>query len=284
MIALGLALGASIAWGGSDFLAGLAARRLPVVTVLLLSQGAGLVLLLVLLAASGEPAPPAAAAAAAAAAGLAEVLGFMTLYRSLAVGPMSVVAPISSLAAIVPVGFALAGGELPSSRVAVGLGIALAGGALASLDGDPSHRGRARVAPGAALAALAALSFGAFFVAIDAAADRGGAGWAVSVDRAASFAALAVIVVVGRRGLAFRRRDLRAAGVVGVLDAGANVLFAVALTEGLASTVSVIGSLYPVTTIVLATIVLRERPRLVQTLGIVYVLYGVGLVTAWGGA
>jgi drug/metabolite transporter (DMT)-like permease len=284
MVALGLALGASIAWGGSDFLAGLAARRLPVLTVLLLSQGAGLVLLLVLLAASGGPVPPAAAVAAATAAGLAEVLGFMTLYRSLAVGPMSVVAPIASLAAIVPVGFAVAGGGLPSSRVAVGLGIALAGGALASLEADPARRGRPRVARGAVLAALAALSFGAFFVAIDAAADRGGAGWAVSVDRAASFAALAMIVVVGRRGLAFRRGDLRAAGVVGVLDAGANVLFAVALTEGLASTVSVIGSLYPITTIGLATIVLRERPRLVQTMGVVYVLYGVGLVTAWGGA
>ena len=75
MVALGLALGASIAWGGSDFLAGLAARRLPVVTVLLLSQGAGLVLLLVLLAVSGDPAPRAAAVAAATAAGLAEVLG-----------------------------------------------------------------------------------------------------------------------------------------------------------------------------------------------------------------
>jgi drug/metabolite transporter (DMT)-like permease len=284
MVALGLALGASIAWGGSDFLAGLAARRLPVLAVLLLSQGAGLVLLLVLLAASGDPVPPAGAVAAATAAGLAEVLGFMTLYRSLAVGPMSVVAPISSLAAIVPVGFAVAGGELPSSRVAVGLGIAIAGGALASLEADPAKRGRPRVARGAALAALSALSFGAFFVAIDAAADRGGAGWAVSVDRAASFAALAMIVVVGRRGLGFRRGDLRAAGAVGVLDAGANVLFAVALTEGLASTVSVIGSLYPVTTIVLATIVLRERPRLVQTMGVVYVLYGVGLVTAWGGA
>jgi drug/metabolite transporter (DMT)-like permease len=281
MVALGLALGASIAWGGSDFLAGLVARRLPVLTVLLLSQGAGLALLLGLLAVAGERPPPLGAAVIAAGAGLAEVIGFMALYRSLATGPMSVVAPLSSLAAVVPLGLAAAVGDLPSPRVVLGLAIALAGGVLAALEVDPHDRARRRVAPGAALAALSALGFGAFFVAIDAAADRGGAAWAVSVNRASSFAMLALIIAVSRRGLGFRAGDLRMAAVVGLLDAGANVLFAVALTEGFASTVSVIGSLYPVTTVVLATIVLRERPRLVQTMGIVYVLYGVGLVTAW---
>jgi hypothetical protein len=73
--------------------------------------------------------------------------------------------------------------------------------------------------------------------------------------------------------------DVRAAGVVGLLDAGANAPFALALTEGLASTVSVVGSLYPVTTVVLAA-----RPRAVPALGVLGVLVGVGLVSVWGGA
>src|SRR3954452_9582070 len=119
MLALVLALGAGVAWGGSDFLAGLASRRLPVLAVLIGSQAAGLVLLLGLLGVAGGPPPapgslpPAPAArgawrfgrpgvpggpppaagslAPAAAAAVAELLGFAALYKSLALGPMSVV-------------------------------------------------------------------------------------------------------------------------------------------------------------------------------------------------
>jgi drug/metabolite transporter (DMT)-like permease len=123
-----------------------------------------------------------------------------------------------------------------------------------------------------------------FFVAIDVAANEGGVSWAVSVNRATSFAALIVVIAISRRGLACCAGDLRTAGVVGLLDAGANALFALALTEGLASTVSVIGSLYPVTTVVLADVLLRERPRALQALGVLGVLVGIGVVSAWGGA
>jgi drug/metabolite transporter (DMT)-like permease len=145
-------------------------------------------------------------------------------------------------------------------------------------------RGRPRVAPGAILAAASALGFGLFFVSIDHAARVGGVAWAVSVTRATSLTALVLAIAVGRRGVACCAGDLRAAGIVGLLDAGANALFALALTEGLASTVSVIGSLYPVTTVVLATVLLRERPRAVQALGHGAVLVGVGLVSACSGA
>jgi drug/metabolite transporter (DMT)-like permease len=156
--------------------------------------------------------------------------------------------------------------------------------AACSSRSSPARRAWRGAASRAALAALAALGFGAFFVAIDVAADEGGVAWAVSLTRATSFAALVVVIVVGRRGLACCAGDLRAAGAVGLLDAGANALFALALTEGLASTVSVIGSLYPVTTVVLAAVLLRERPRAAQALGVLGVLVGVGFVSAWGGA
>jgi drug/metabolite transporter (DMT)-like permease len=283
MVALGLALGASIAWGGSDFLAGLAARRLPVLTILVLSQGAGLVLLLVLLALAGQPAPPGEAVLIAAGAGLAEVLGFAALYRSLAIGPMSVVAPLASLAAVVPVAAGIAGGERPQAVAGIGLALAVGCGALVAFEHDPDRR-RRRVAPGAALAAFSALAFGAFFVATNAASDAGGVAWTVAVNRSTSFAALALVVAIGRRGLTYHSADLRPAVIIGLLDAGANALFALALTHGMTSTVGVIGSLYPVTTVVLATLVLRERPRPLQGLGVAGVLVGVGLVIAWGGA
>jgi drug/metabolite transporter (DMT)-like permease len=284
MVALGLALGASIAWGGSDFLAGLVTRRLPVLTVLVLSQAAGLVLLLVLLALAGQPPPPGEAVLIAAGAGLAEVVGFAALYRSLAVGPMSVVAPLASLAAVVPVAAGIAGGERPHAVVALGLALAIGCGALVAFEHDPQDRRHRRVAPGAALAAFSALAFGAFFVGTDAASHAGGVAWTVAVNRSTSFAALTLVVVIGRRGLSYQATDLRPAAVIGLLDAGANALFALALNRGMTSTVGVVGSLYPITTVVLAAIVLHERPRAPQALGVAGVLVGIGLVTAWGGA
>jgi drug/metabolite transporter (DMT)-like permease len=284
MVALGLALGASIAWGGSDFLAGLVTRRLPVLTVLVLSQAAGLVLLLILLALAGQPPPPADAVLIAAGAGLAEIAGFAALYRALAIGPMSVVAPLASLAAIVPVAAGVAGGERPAPAVAVGLALAVGCGALVAFEHDPEGRRRRRIAPGAALAGFSALAFGAFFVGTNAASDAGGVAWTVAVNRSTSFAALALAMAIGRKGLTYRSADLRPAVVIGLLDAGANALFALALTRGMTSTVGVIGSLYPVTTVILATLVLRERPRTLQALGVAGVLVGVGLVIAWGGA
>jgi drug/metabolite transporter (DMT)-like permease len=284
MMALGLALGAAVAWGGSDFLAGLASRRLPVLDVLAVSQLAGLVILLVPLAAASGPAPGPDAVLPACAAGVAELVGFAALYRALAVGPMSVVAPLSSLAAAVPVTAGLLAGERPGTGVAVGLALALAGGAVVAVEGDEGHAEGRRVAPGAALALAAALAFGTFFTAMHAAAQAGGVAWAVALNRATSMVLIGLVLVAARRGPSWRAPDLRAAGVAGILDAGANALFALALTEGLASTVSVIGSLYPVTTVLLAAVVLRERPRSIQALGIVAVLAGVGLVSAWGGA
>ncbi len=280
MAALGLAVGASLAWGGSDFLAGVASRRLGVLTVLALSQAAGLAALLVLLviiAPPTQPAPSGQAALVAAAAGVAELVGFATLYRSLASGPMGLVAPLSSLGAVVPVVVALSAGERPGAVTAAGLAVALGGAAMVAV--EPGG-GRTRLAPGAALGVVSALAFGAFFVAMDRAADSGGAVWAVTANRGTSVSVLVAVVLLTGRGRAWGLRDLRAAGAVGVLDAGANALFAFALTEGLASTVSVIGSLYPVTTVVLAAIVLHERPARPQAFGVLCVLVGVALVGA----
>jgi drug/metabolite transporter (DMT)-like permease len=281
MLALGLALGASVAWGGSDFLAGLVARRVGVLRVLVLSQIVGLVALLAVLAVAGRSAPPPSAAFAAGGAGLAELVGFWALYRSLVVGRMSVVSPLSALAAVVPVVAAVGGGERPSPLCAGGLALAIAGGVLAALEtGDGAAR--ARVAPGACLALLSAFAFGAFFVGMDAAARGAGPAWAIALNRASSVAVLACLVAATGTRLGARRGEMRAAGAVGLLDAGANGLFAVALTEGLQSTVSVFGALYPVTTVVLAAAALHERPRPAQAAGVAAVLVAVALVAATG--
>jgi drug/metabolite transporter (DMT)-like permease len=278
MLAISLALAASVAWGGSDFVAGLSSRRLPLLAVLLGSQVAGLALLVALLAIAGEGPPPASGMLVAAGAGVAELLGFAALYKSLALGPMSVVAPISSIGAVVPVIASLAAGERPALAVELGMGLALVGAALACAE-RASGAPRRRV-PGAALAIAAALCFGTFFLAMHAAADTAGPAWAVTVNRATSVALLLGALAVRRPRLPFAPGDLVAVVAIGVMDAGANAMFAFALTRGLASTVSVLGSLYPVTTVVLAALLLNERLAPRQAAGVTTALAGIVVVGA----
>ena len=281
MLALALALGASVAWGGSDFVAGLASRRMPLLAVLVGSQVAGLVLLLALLAATGEAPPPGGAVLAAAIAGVAELAGFAALYKGLAVGPMSIVAPISSAAALVPITAAVVTGERPATAAAVGMGLVLMGAALACTEPESGASRRAGgVVPGAALAVLAALCFGAFFVGMDSAAHDAGAVWAVALNRSTSVSVLVFAVALMRPRVGVGRADLATVATIGLLDAAANAMFAFALTQGLMSTVSVLGSLYPVTTVVLAAMVLDERVAPRQAAGVALVLAGIGLVSA----
>jgi drug/metabolite transporter (DMT)-like permease len=285
MLALALALGASVAWGGSDFVGGLASRRMPLLAVLVGSQVAGLALLLALLAVAGEAPPPDGAVLAAAIAGIAELVGFAALYQGLARGPMSVVAPVSSAAALVPVVASLITGERPATAAIVGMGLVLVGAALACAEHDADAdadraRRRAAAVPGAALAVLAALSFGFFFVAMDTAAHEAGAAWAVALNRSTSVSVLVFAVALMRPRMGFARSDVATVATVGLLDAAANAMFAFALTQGLTSTVSVLGSLYPVTTVVLAAMVLDERVAARQAAGVAIVLAGIGLVSA----
>jgi drug/metabolite transporter (DMT)-like permease len=271
MIAIALALGASLAWGASDFLAGIKSRELAIIWVLLVSQATGLVLVTVTAAVSGEPLPGLHAVAWAAAAGVAELIGFAAFYRALAVGAMAIVAPVSATAAIVPLMVGVAGGQVPTVVQAIGMALALSGAALAS--SEPGRRGAA----GVGLAIIAAFAFGLFFVAMDSAADDG-ALWAVSLSRAAAVAIVVTAAVV-LRPPPLARAAYAPLAAVGGLDIVANVMFAVALTVGTAGLVSVLGSLYPLATVILARAVLREHVTGHQRTGVAAALTGIALVS-----
>jgi drug/metabolite transporter (DMT)-like permease len=275
MVPVALALGASLAWGASDFLAGLKTRSLALLWVLLVSQATGLVLVGIAALASGTPLPGGHSAMLAAGAGVAELIGFAALYKALAVGPMSVVAPISAMAALLPIIVGLAAGDAPSSLQGLGMLLALAGAALASFEYGGDHR---RAATGVGLAIVAAIGFGAFFVGTDLAADEG-ALWAVAINRVTAVALLVVVVLALRRPAPITRGQIAPLAAVGVLDISANVMFAVALTVGMAAAVSVLGSLYPVATVVLARAVLREELSISQRGGVAAALAGIGLVS-----
>ena len=148
MLAISLALTASLSWGFADFLGGIKSRALPVLTVILFSQVAGLTLVSVILAASGHSAPGGDFAVWAALSALAGLSGLVAFYRGLAVGAMAVVAPISGLAAAVPVIFGLLTGERPSGAQGAGIVLALAGVALASRERAPENPESTRTAAG----------------------------------------------------------------------------------------------------------------------------------------
>ena len=273
-----LALAASLSWGVGDFLAGLSSRKLQLLTVLVVSQAAGLTSLAVLVAARGNGPPEARYLLYAALAGIAGAIGLAALYRGLAVGSMSVVAPISATAAVIPVAAGVLTGERPSGAQGAGIGLALAGVVLASRESRPDGGGRG-VAQGVGLALVAALGFGLLLVALGAASDAD-ALWATLAMRATSFTLLAVAAFIVRPALAVGRDNLPILALIGVLDAAGNALFALATTESLLSVAAVLAQLYPVVTVLLARVVLGERISRPQQVGVVSAFAGIALITA----
>jgi drug/metabolite transporter (DMT)-like permease len=278
-VALLLALGASLSWGAGDFLGGLASRRASVLTVLPLTQGAGLIGVAVVLAIAQDPVPGLGPAAVAAAAGLAGAVGLAGLYRGMAIGAMSVVAPISALAAVVPFTVGVARGERPSKLQLVGVVAALIGIVLVSREPGRGSSSPARAA-GVGLALVAAAGFGFYFTFTDIAADDAGAPWTVFVSRGTATAVAIVTFLIARPPLRLERGLVRLVLAVGLFDVAANVLFGVATTKGLVSIVSVLASLYPVVTVVLARVVLHERISSPQRAGAGAALAGAALITA----
>jgi drug/metabolite transporter (DMT)-like permease len=282
VLAIALALAASLSWGLADFVGGIKSRVLPLLTVMVVSQAVGLAVIAAAVGLRGKGAPDGDFALYAALGAVAGVGGLAAFYRGLAIGAMAVVAPISATAAGIPVVFGLLTGERPSALQVAGIALAIAGVVLASREPPPEGRGagpRARVAAGAGLALVAALGFGSFFVAMDE-ASRGDALWAILVNRLTGVGLLAALALAVRPRLALAPADAVALAAVGLFDMGANTLYALATTEGLVSVVAVLSSLYPVVVIALAHFVLGERVRPSQQVGVALALAGVAFIAA----
>lgn len=273
-----LALTASLSWGLGDFLAGLRARRLPVLTVLLVSQAAGLATIALVVALRGAGPPDVRYLFFGGLAGVAGAVGLAALYRGLAVGSMSIVAPISATAAVVPVVAGILTGERPSAAQAAGIVLAVGGVVLASHTrrADGRHGSRAK---GVGLALAAALAFGLLLVALGEASE-GDPYWGTLALRGASFSLIVLAALVLRPSFSLGERDLPILLLIGVLDTAGNALFAVASTKSLLAVVAVLGQLYPVVTVLLARFVLGERISRGQGVGVVSAFAGVALITA----
>src|SRR5262249_28860802 len=139
MTSILLALAAALSWGISDFTGGVLTRRLALAPVLLISQGIGFTMLVLLAALRGPPVLDLRAVVLAVAASAASLVGLGALYRGMAVGVVSIVAPISATGAALPVAFGVLRGERATLSQAVGIGLALIGIVLASRSADRTH-------------------------------------------------------------------------------------------------------------------------------------------------
>ena len=277
MLTAVLALGASVAWGIGDFIGGLKSRKLAPLAVLAIAQPVGFAAMAVIALIHSEPWPGASVLFAVPAAVLG-TLGLIAFYRGMAAGVISLVAPIAATGALLPVAFGLATGERPSPLQLAGIALAIGGAVVTSYE-PRTETDRPRLAAGIGWALLAAVAFGGYFIPMHEAAESDFV-WATFVFRATSFSLVAVAVVALRPRLPRARRDLAVIACIGLADTTGNVLFAAAASQGLVSVVSVLASLYPVVTVVLARVYLRERVTRVQEGGAAATLGGVVLVSA----
>ena len=270
------ALLASLAWGVGDFMGGLKSRVMPALVVMAVSQPFGLVAVAfaVAIRGSGPPGPEVAWAALAALFGTIGLVGF---YRGMAAGAMSVVVPLAAVAAAIPVIWGLAHGDNVSFLQELGFVAALGGGVMASLERGGERR---RFAAGTGWALIALVGFGCYYIPLQSSATHDWL-WPSLVFRATSVSLVWGALLVSRARPAGVRPHLLALAVIGLLDTGGNTLFAAASSShGLLSVVSVLASLYPAVTVLLARIVLRERVERTQELGVLVTLAGVVLISA----
>ena len=271
-----LGLLSAIAWGSGDFGGGLLSRRAPLFGVVIVAQGAGAVAALVLAIARNEPVPAGLDLAWSVGAGISGVVGITALYHALAVGRMGVVAPVTGvLAALVPVSIGFLSQGVPGTPVIVGIVVALL--AVVLVTRAPTHDpGRPS---GLAWALVAGFAIGSFNTCAGQLSTAGAFAPLVLI-RVIQVGVLGLIVVIGRRAWRVDRGTAVRLAMVGLLDMTGNVAFILAAQTGHLAVAAVLSSLYPVTTVLLAIAVLRERVSRSHVAGIALTAVAVALIGA----
>ena len=257
-------LASAISWGAGDFGGGITSRRAPVFGVVFISQIVGMALALSLALLLGETLFTGTDLAWSVAGGIAGGIGITSLYRALSIGRMAVVAPVTAvLAAMIPVGVGFVTEGLPNQVVITGIALAILAVVLVSRVEDESD-GRSA---GLGLAVVAGVGFGLFGVCIGQLSDDHVFG-PLTVVRATEAIMLAGVIVISRSGWRPPRDLLLAICAVGVLDMAGNGAYILSAQAGSLAIASVLSSMYPVTTVILAALVLRERITRTHAIGI----------------
>ncbi|WP_053847494.1 DMT family transporter [Streptomyces sp. NRRL B-24085] len=273
------ALATSLLWGLADFGGGVLTRRLPALTVVVVSQAIAAAVLGAIVVATGGWSEAGPRLWFAFAAGLAGPVALICFYKALALGPMGVVSPLGTLSVAVPVGVGLFLGERPGPVQAAGIAVAVTGVVLA---GGPQLRGAPVQREAIVLTLIAALGFGTVFALIaEASTTVPGLFLALFVQRLVSVAVGgAALYGSVRRGApafpapGFPWASLPALAFVGLADVAANGTYAVAAQHGPVTVAAVLASLYPVVTALAARGLLGERLRTLQAAGAGLALIG----------
>ncbi|WP_371495260.1 DMT family transporter [Kitasatospora sp. NBC_00374] len=276
MIALVLALASSLAYGCADFLGGLGARRAHVLCTVMIAAPASLAVELLLWPLLGATWSPAALGWGAA-SGVASALAFVLLYRTLAIGPMSVLSPITALvSAVLPVGLGLAQGERLGAAALAGIPLALA--AVVLVSAGPGADGPARPSRTALLLAVGAgTAIAVQLICLHQAPADSGLAPLITGRAVSSAVTLAAAAAMWRR-LGPERPSLYLSAGSGVLDSLANLAFLLAVRSGDLAVVAVITALYPAGTVLLARTVLGERIHRSQLAGLALAALAVSLL------
>jgi len=266
-LSYGLAVLSSVSYGAADFLGGLATKRgSTLFSVVVLSQLAGLILVLIALPFLPASAPTARDFLWGAAGGMAGGAGVGLLYRALAIGVMSVVAPVTAVCGvIVPVIVGVALGDRPTSLAILGVILAIAAIVLISQSGSV-EAGR-RATTGLLTAIGSGIFIGTFLVCLERTGPNAGL-WPLVPARVVSVFCFMIAGLFARRGLMPRREAMPVVIGGGLLDMLANILYLLAVRQGPLSIVATLASLYPASTVVLARVVLGERLGVVQQAGV----------------
>ncbi len=282
MIAVALALSASAAWGISDFLGGVKAKSVPLAVVLVVSQTAGLIVIAFVLLGLGTPMPADWRLALGLIGGVAAVIDLGLIYLVLARGPVILIAPIAALGASIPVAAGVVGGDRMSGAIAAGLALALIGSLAASYE-PPREDESGGLLAGLPLALGASAGIGVALILLDAASEVDPY-WATGALRVGGFATALLLVgllALRHRAPAFGALPLGlvpALALIGIFDVLADIGYSTASQEGDLSTISVLASMYPVVTVLLGYVILRERVLPTQLAGVALALAGVALL------
>lgn len=275
MIAIVLALVGAISYGVADFAGGVAARRSHVLCVVAVSAPASLVV-------AGALAPVLGAdfnhgaMLWGAVSGFASAAAFTLLYVTLAIGPMTVLSPVTAVvSAVLPVAVGVLSGEVLSPRAWLGMALAAGAVVLVARGGEEAHtRPSAR---GLGFACVAGVAIAAQLIALDQAPHTSGLAPLI-VGRAVASGLLLTAAVCSWRKLRGTLLAIVPALAAGVLDELANMFFLLGARSGLLSVTTVIIALYPAATVLLAWLVLRERVARTQQAGLALAAGAVSLL------
>ena len=265
----------ALCYGAADYTGGRATRQSPVFAVLILSQLAGLIGILVVAPFVPDTTIRLSDMLWGAAAGVSGVVGLALLYRALATTVAAIASPTAALVgAAAPVVAGALMGEQPGLLGWIGIGVAIPAVLLLTAE----RRGGEGAERALLLGVLAGLGFGGFFVFISqTSADSGF--WPLASSKVVSIALAFAVSLFSRGQLRVNRPSRVPAIAAGVLDMGANILFLLASRIGLLAISGVVSSLYPAPTVILASILDRQKLSRLRIAGLILALAGVALMT-----